>query len=126
MVLVAQIYTLPPRVLPAIQRTEGGRPGLAHVNKNGTLDLGVMQINTVWLPRLALYTSLPERTVQERLLNRPCFNIAAAGLIMRIYLDETGGDLMVAVGNFHSHTPLHHAAYQQKVLQSAVALFLQR
>ncbi len=123
MALVAQIYSLPPRVLPAIQRTEGGRPGLVHANQNGTYDLGIMQINTVWVPRLASYTSLPETTVSDRLLHRPCFNIAAAGLIMRTYLDEAGGELMVAVGNYHSHTPLYHAAYQERVLRSARALF---
>src|SRR3954470_17199393 len=123
MAVVAQVYTLPPRVLPAIQRVEGGAPGLVHQNENGTEDLGVMQVNTIWLPYLSRYSGLPPAEVRERLLNRVCFNVAAAGLIMRIYLDETGGDLMRAVGNYHSHTPALNLAYQSKVLQSATALF---
>lgn len=123
MALVAQIYGLPPRVLPSIQAVEGGRPGLAHRNRDGSDDLGIMQVNTLWLPRLARYSGLSEVEVLDRLLNRPCFNIAAAGLIMRTYLDETKGDLLRAVGNYHSHTPVLNSDYQARVLRSATALF---
>ncbi len=123
MALVAQIYSLPPRVLPSIQRVEGGAPGVVHRNVNGTDDLGIMQINTVWLPYLSGYTRLSQDEVRTRLLQRACFNIAAGGLIMRIYLDETGGDLMRAIGNYHSHTPALNEDYQAKVKQSAQTLF---
>lgn len=123
MALVAQIYALPPRVLPSIHRVEGGAPGIVHRNLNGTDDLGVMQINTTWLPYLSSYTHLPPDEVRARLLQRSCFNIAAAGLIMRIYLDETGGDLMRAVGNYHSHTKALNEDYQVRVLRSASLLF---
>ena len=64
MALVAQLYGLPPRVLPAIQAVEGGRPGLVGRNANGTEDLGVMQINTIWLPVLARYSNIPEARVR--------------------------------------------------------------
>lgn len=123
MALVAQIYALPPRVLPAIQRTEGGRPGLVSPNTNGSEDYGIMQVNSIWLPMLAQYTKLPPATVRERLLERDCFNIAAAGLIFRTYLDKANGDLMQAVGNYHSHTPVHHFAYRTKVIDAARTLF---
>ena len=123
MALVAQVYSLPPRVLPSIQAVEGGAPGLAHVNRDGSEDLGVMQVNTLWIPRLVRYTRLDAPTVRERLLNNVCFNVAAAGLIMRTYLDEASGDLMRAVGYYHSHTPQLHDAYATKVVQSAARLF---
>ncbi len=97
-----------------------------HRNSNGTEDLGVMQVNTTWLPYLSVYTRLPEEEVRARLLGRVCFNVAAAGLIMRIYLDETGGDLMRAVGDYHSHTPALNQDYQVRVLRSATALFAGR
>ncbi len=126
MALVAQIYSLPPRVLPSIQAVEGGAPGLAHVNTDGSEDLGVMQINTIWIPRLVRYTRLEAAVVRDRLLHNACFNIAAAGLIMRIYLDEAEGDLLRAVGYYHSHTPALHAAYRTKVLRSATRLFAAR
>ena len=124
MALVAQIYDLPPRVLPAIQRVEGGGVGTVHRNTDGSEDLGVMQINTLWLPALAKYSKISTTEVRARLLLRPCYNIAAAGLIMRTYLDETRGDLMRAVGNYHSHTPMLNQGYQARVLLSATTLFV--
>src|SRR4051794_36687658 len=116
MALVANIYSLPPRVLPSIQKVEGGWPGAIVVNRNGSEDLGVMQVNTLWLPALRRYTGLDETVVRERLINRPCFNIAAAGLILRTYLDEARGDLMRAVGNYHSHTSPYHNSYRERVV----------
>ena len=106
MALTAAVYHLPPRVLPSIQAVEGGRPGVVHVNSDGSEDLGVMQINQLWIRPLARRTRLPDAIVHDRLLSDPCFNIAAAGLIMRTFLNETKGDLMRAVGNYHSHTPI--------------------
>ena len=126
MALVAQIYSLPPRVLPSIQAVEGGSPGAVHRNTDGSDDLGVMQINTLWLPALSRYTRLDSAEVRDRLLRRPCFNIAAAGLILRTYLDETRGDLMRAVGDYHSHTPLLNQTYQAKVRDAAAAMFTRR
>ncbi len=126
MALVAQIYSLPPRVLPSIQAVEGGGPGIAHQNADGSVDLGVMQINTIWLPALARYTQLNPGDVRDRLLYRPCFNIAAGGLILRTYLDETRGNLMQAIGDYHSHTPLLNQGYQMKVRRSAAAMFSPR
>ena len=123
MSLVAQIYALPPRVLPAIHAVEGGRPGLVMANANRSEDYGVMQINSVWLPALVRYTGLEQGEVRKRLIERPCFNIAAAGLIVRTHLDATGGDLMRAVGNYHSHTPVLHQSYRLRVTTAASRLF---
>ena len=123
MALVAQVYALPPRVLPSIQLVEGGAPGVVHLNRNGTADLGVMQVNTLWVPALERYTRLDAMEVRRRLLDRPCFNIAAAGLILRTYLDAAHGDLMQAVGDYHSHTPVFNLDYRAKVMGSATRLF---
>lgn len=125
MALVAGLYHLPPRVLPAIQAVEGGSVGEVSHNTNGTDDLGLMQVNTIWLEPLSRLTGLPQPVVRDRLVQRSCFNIAAAGAIMRVYLDETHGDLMRAVGNYHSHTPTLNAAYQLKVVNAAARLFRQ-
>jgi Transglycosylase SLT domain len=126
MALAASVHGLPPRVLPAIQAVEGGRVGLARPNRNGTEDLGLMQINTLWIGPLARVTGLPPHAVRDRLLHDPCFNIGAAGLVMRLYLNETKGDLMRAVGNYHSHTPVRNLDYQAKVLEAARIIFAPR
>ena len=123
MALVASVYHLPPRVLPAIQAVEGGAVGAVSRNTDGSDDLGVMQVNTLWLGPLARVSRLPEGEVRRRLVAEPCFNIAAAGLIVRLYLNEAHGDLMRAVGDYHSHTQALNADYRARVLAAAARLF---
>jgi hypothetical protein len=124
MALVAAVYHLPPRVLPSIQAVEGGMVGDASRNADGSSDLGVMQVNTLWLPFLSHVARLPADETERRLVFDPCFNIAAAGLIMRTYLNETRGDLMQAVGDYHSHTFDRNRRYQEKVVAAAMRLFV--
>ncbi|MEA2745645.1 MAG: hypothetical protein QOF90_3346 [Acetobacteraceae bacterium] len=126
MLLTSSVYHLPPRVLPAILAVEGGQPGSMHLNKDKSEDLGVMQINTLWIASLAGRTGLPQAVVRDRLVYDSCFNIAAAGLIMRKYLNEAKGDLLLAVGNYHSHTPILNQTYQVKVMDAARTMFASR
>lgn len=122
MLQAAQFYALPPRVLPSIQAVEGGFAGAVHPNRDGTDDLGVMQVNSRWVLVVASRTGLSPGAVRDRLTADPCFNIAAAALILRGELNTTG-DLMRAVGNYHSHTPALHAAYRLRVWNAALRLF---
>jgi hypothetical protein len=126
MALVASIYNLPPRVLPSIQLVEGGYSGAIHINHDGSQDLGVMQVNTLWVPPLVLYTGRTDQQVRDRLINDSCFNIAASGAILQRYLREDHGDLMQAIGDYHSHTALLNLSYRAKVLVSAARLFGKR
>jgi hypothetical protein len=126
MVLTAQFYGLPPRVLPSIQAVEGGRPGLVHANTDGSTDLGLMQINTRWVADIAQVVNASQDQVRARLIQDGCFSIAAAGAILRAYLAETHGDLMRAIGDYHSHTAPLNQAYQAMVYERAAALFAGR
>ncbi len=123
MVAVAAFYQLPPRVLPAIQAVEGGRIGTVHVNTDGSEDLGVMQVNTRWVAILARTIGAAPAATRQRLIDDACFNIAAAGIILRTYLNEARGDLLLAVGHYHSHTPALRDWYLARVTQSAGAMF---
>ncbi len=123
MLAVSQFYHLPPRVLPSIQVVEGGQPGTISRNFNGTGDLGVMQVNSSWVPSIAKWWNMTPRSVAERLIQDPCFNIVAAGSIMRLYLDEARGDVVRAVGYYHSHTPERASSYQLKVIRASFSLF---
>jgi soluble lytic murein transglycosylase-like protein len=123
MLQAAQYYALPPRVLPSIQAVEGGAPGLVHANTDGSADLGVMQVNTRWVAPIAARIHDTPAAVQARLTTDPCFNIAAAALILRTYLNETHEDLMQAVGDYHSHTKLLNLAYRSHVVAVAQAMF---
>lgn len=123
MVLVAAYNNLPPRVLPAIQAVEGGRVGLTHPNSDGSEDLGVMQVNSRWIAPIGHAIGVPEAVVRERLIDDACYNIAAAGVILATYLAEERGDLMRAIGDYHSHTPGLNQDYQEQVMAAARAMF---
>lgn len=123
MIAASAFYHLPPRLLPAIQAVEGGRVDTVSRNTNGSEDLGVMQVNTRWVPILARYTGASNEATRTRLIGDGCFNIAAAGAILRTYLNETEGNVMLAVSYYHSHTPERGQGYLARVMRSATALF---
>ncbi len=125
MLMVASLAGLPPRVLPVIQSIEGGAPGMVRPDPNGTADLGVMQVNTIWIPVLAARAGLPQSITAQRLVNDPCFNIAASALILRTYLTETHGALLPALGDYHSHTQALNLAYTALAERRARELFTQ-
>jgi hypothetical protein len=123
MLAVASAQHLPARVLPSIHAVEGGAVGTVHVNRDGSEDLGFMQINTRWLPVVARRVGRPEPAVRQALLDNPCFNIVVASAILRVYLRETHGNMLAAIGDYHSHTPVFNQGYQSQVIGAAVALF---
>jgi len=126
MMATAELHHLPPRALVAIQSVEGGKVHMAMPNTDGSEDLGPMQVNTRWLPRLAARSGLDTQRVRIRLMEDPCFNIDAAGAILRIELDNAGGDLLTAIGHYHSHTPTLAMAYRARVIQAALSLFYRK
>ena len=98
MLVVATAATLPPRVLPVIWKIEGGAVGVVHQNENGTQDLARTQVSTIWGPvsgALGIFSAAETRT---RLIEGPCFNIAAAGWrsTRRGYLQDRRTDSLAA------------------------------
>ena len=108
--------------LPSIQAVEGGAPGTVHRNTDGSSDLGVMQINTRWIPYLAGVSHWTPAVTTAELTNDPCVSIRAAGLIMTIYAAETHNDWMTAIGDYHSHTKPLNKSYQAMVWAAASRL----
>ncbi len=125
MVAVAQLGALPPRVLPSIQAVEGGRPGLVHPNADGSADLGLMQVNTLWVPIVARALGAEETRVRAALTDDGCFSVRIAGAILWEYRRARHGDLMLAIGDYHSHTPPLNLSYQRQVRGKAGELFAQ-
>ncbi len=123
MLVVAATLGLPPRVLPVIQKIEGGSTGIVRQDANGTEDFGVMQVNSIWIAPLAARSQLSLAQTRQRLIDDPCFNIAAAALILQGYLTETHGALLPAIGDYHSHTPALNAAYAALAEHQALQLF---
>ena len=59
----ASRYQVDPALLYAIARTESGVNLAAwHRNRDGSFDIGLMQINSAWFPTLAHYAEYLERT----------------------------------------------------------------
>lgn len=123
MLAVAAMQHLPPRILPSIQAVEGGSVGTVSHNRDGSEDLGVMQINTRWLPAVSRRLGAREPQVRAALIRNPCLNILVASAILRLYLRQTDGDFLAAIGDYHSHTPLLNHSYQLEVIGEARSLF---
>lgn len=122
MVAASAAYHLPVHSLPAIQAAEGGYVGAVMPNKDGSHDLGLMQVNTRWVTPLSRSTGLSPQTVVTRLILDPCFNIVAGAGILRAYVDEEHGNVWRAVGDYHSHTAWANTTYKLRVLSEAMKL----
>lgn len=118
----ANAHGLPPTVLVILLRVEGGRLGRVSDNTNATVDIGPMQVNEIWLPKLAARwgASIPDTFLALR--DNFCANLEGGAWILRQGLDEAGGDFWQGVGYYHSHSPVHKANYLRKVLQQALRL----
>jgi hypothetical protein len=123
MAMVAAFNHLPPTALPQIAAAEGGRIGTVHTNANGSVDYGIMQINSLWVPRLAASTGWTEAAVRVHLIYDGCFNIAAGGAILRMNLNEAHGNLGRALALYHSHKPALNQTYRTRETMAGVRMF---
>lgn len=101
----AQAYRIPELALWLILDVEGGTLGRVSQNTNGTYDMGPMQINSIWLKRLAPY-GITEAAVRDNF----CVNATVAAWIFTKELNEHG-TLAKAFANYHSPTPKHQMRY---------------
>ena len=71
--IAAQAYSVPPIVLSGIYQVEQGRVGQeVGPNKNGSYDLGPMQINTIWLPELADHWGVSKEKARQMVRDDAC------------------------------------------------------
>lgn len=98
-----------PLILRAIAWQESrNRPDAKHVNANGSIDYGVMQINTIHLPTLAQYG------IGKEALMSPCKNIYIAAWQLRRQVNRYG-NTWAAVGAYHSATPALRDEYARQI-----------
>ena len=115
LMLASQTYSVPPAVLVGIYKAEGGTIGQEVANKNGSYDLGPMQINTVWLPDLAQKWGVQPATARKWVRDDACTNVGVAAWILRNHLNETGS-LSQSIGKYHSRTPIYGTKYKSRVI----------
>lgn len=111
----AQTYSVPPTVILGVLHVEGGRVGQAQPNTNGTYDLGPMQINTIWVPQLASYWGVSQKTALRWVRDDACVNIGVGAWILRTKMNETGS-MQGGIAHYHSATPWRGQAYRSKVM----------
>lgn len=104
-------YHLNRELLQAIARTESGlNPQAVGINRNGSYDIGLMQINSAWLPVLHAYG------IAERDLFEPCTNIHVGAWILASQVSRLGYTWN-AVGAYHAASPALRSAYVVRVLR---------
>lgn len=102
-------YHVPARLIISVLNIERGKVGLASKNKNGSYDLGPMQINTCWWPMLYHYGISP-----QQVQNDPCTNVKVGTWILSKAI-ASSADLLNGIGDYHSHTPHLNQRYVQQV-----------
>ena len=118
LLLAAETYNVPPAVLVGIHKVEGGKVGQAvGPNKNGSFDLGPMQINTIWIPELSDMWGVGKKEAYLRVRDDPCTNVEVAAWILRSHLDETGS-LSRSIAHYHSRTKRFGYPYRRKVIKA--------
>jgi hypothetical protein len=122
----AQAYRVPPAILVILLNVEGGSLGAVSPNTNGTVDIGPMQVNEIWLPGIAAHWGTSQRVAFLALRDSFCANVEAGTWILRQGLDEAKGDFWEGVAYYHSHDPLHKQTYLRAVLEQVLRLQAQR
>lgn len=102
------------KTLRGLRAQEAGWLGAEVANTNGTHDLGPMQINSSWVPKISRMVGRPPEQVRHWLRYDPCFNAEAARWIFLSGLEATG-DYWKAVGVYHSPTAWRQRDYAAKV-----------
>ena len=116
--VAAQNYMVPPAVLLGIMQVEGGQVGVqVGPNTNGSYDLGVMQINTLWVDELAKHWKVSKSTAKKWIKDDGCTNISVAAWILRQKINQTGS-LSKGIAYYHSATPHLGSAYRRKVINA--------
>ena len=102
------------KALWGLRDQEAGWIGAEVRNTNGSYDLGPLQINTWWVPRIAVLVGRSEMQVRRWLRFDACFNVEAARWIFLAALRDTG-DFWKAVGVYHSPTGWRQRRYSLSV-----------
>ena len=107
---------LPLAALVGILAAEGGQPGEALSNTNGTWDMGPFQINTCHVNELVRMGVAPDLVLRDG-----CVNAYAAAWLLRKEYERTG-NIWEAIGAYHSRNPERRAAYTARVKDHLVRL----
>jgi hypothetical protein len=109
---VALTYHIPAKLIISILEVEQGRVGQVVKNTNGTYDIGPMQINSIWLPELEKY-----HITQQDIQFNACANIRVGAWILSRNIANRD-DVLVGIGDYHSHTKELNKTYSIRVIKN--------
>lgn len=112
----ARYHQVNPLILRAIAVVEtGGKADAINRNRNGSYDLGELQINSIHQAELARYGIAPPDLMDA------CKNIYIGAWILRKAMDKYG-NTWEAIGAYNSATPVYRDRYARRVQQAVRAL----
>lgn len=104
----AKTYDLNPKLLEIIAMTESNlKPDAVNKNRDGTLDIGLMQINSSWIEKLNLKAA--------SLIENPCYNTLTGARILRECIDRHGYT-WEAVGCYNASAREKRIRYSWRIL----------
>lgn len=84
------------------------QPKAIHRNKNGSVDIGLMQVNSIHLP------ALRRVGIDRADLADACRNVEVGASLLQQKIQRVGATWL-AVGEYHSHTPSFRERYARDV-----------
>lgn len=107
----AQCFQVNPLLIKAIIWHESrNQPQALNINKNKTVDVGIMQINSVH------FSSLKSRGIDEQRLRKDsCANVFSGTWILKQKIEQYGYT-WDGIGSYHSRTALQREKYVQKIV----------
>ena len=108
----AQRHQVNPHLLVAIAEVESGlRPHAIGRNTNGSFDIGLMQINTLWLPELRRHG------IEPRDLLDPCVSVHVGAWVLAQKM-RLHGNTWTAVGAYNAGSAELRERYARRVLRA--------
>lgn len=106
----AERYQIAPELLVAMATHESGlnHRAIGPENANGSVDFGLLQINSFWLPTLAKYG------IDKQKLFDPCVNAAVGAWILAQNFQRYGVT-WEAVGAYNASSPNKRIAYANRI-----------
>ena len=113
----AKTYAVPPALLLSLLSVEGGVVGEKTPAVGHTYDLGLMQINSSWIPELAKIWEVSPEAALRRVRDDACTNIGLGAWILQTALDR-GGDIAAYRASAHHTGPkADDGKYVEKVMK---------
>lgn len=110
------------KTLWGLRDQEAGWIGAELPNRDGSHDLGPLQVNSWWVPRLSSLLTQPPESIRYWLRYDACFNVEAASWIFMSGLARTR-DYWGAIGTYHSPISSRQRRYRASFARHLTARF---